>query len=110
MISHLLSPYCNSKHGECLSYIGREGSVILAWIEGLVEAGYLNECYLGMKEQKKRTVAKAITWQIIGFVAMMCIALLYTGTTQMSLSMTIITTLMGSVSYVVHERIWNRNN
>jgi len=22
---HLPSPYCNSKYGECLSYVGREG-------------------------------------------------------------------------------------
>lgn len=63
-----------------------------------------------MSERKKRTVAKAITWQIIGFVVMMCIAFFYTGTTQMALSMTIITTLTSSVSYVIHERIWNRIN
>jgi uncharacterized membrane protein len=84
--------------------------VISALIAGLADVNFLTGRYSEVSEHNKRTVAKAITWQIIGFTAMMCIAFLYTGATQVAVSMSITTMLMSSVSYVIHERVWNRIN
>lgn len=59
-------------------------------------------------ESTARTIAKAISWQIVGLLAMSLIAYAFTGSLAAAGSMAIVTTILSSITYVLHERLWNR--
>lgn len=59
-------------------------------------------------EKKTRVLTKAVTWQIVGFVMMTGINYLYMGSLQAGLGLSAILTLIGLVSYYLHERMWAR--
>lgn len=59
-------------------------------------------------ESPRRTIAKAVSWQTLGLFSMAVIGFLFTGSVQAAGSMAIVTTACGAVSYVLHERVWNR--
>jgi uncharacterized membrane protein len=59
-------------------------------------------------ENNKRTLTKAISWQAIGFVMMAIVNYFYMGNFAQGLGLSALLTLIGLVSYYVHERFWAR--
>lgn len=59
-------------------------------------------------ETPRRTIAKAVSWQLLGLVSMTLIGYLFTGSVAAAGSLAMVTTLCGAVCYVFHERAWNR--
>ncbi len=59
-------------------------------------------------EKKTRMVMKAVTWQLIGFVVMSVINVLYMGNWRDGLGLSSVLTLIGLVSYYLHEQVWAR--
>lgn len=59
-------------------------------------------------EKKTRTAMKAITWQLIGFVMMSVINTIYMGNWSDGLGLSSVLTLIGLVSYYLHEQVWAR--
>lgn len=59
-------------------------------------------------ESPTRTIAKAVSWQLLGLLSMTLIGYLFTGSVAAAGSLAIITTIIGAVCYVFHERAWNR--
>ncbi|KHA53171.1 DUF2061 domain-containing protein [Sulfitobacter geojensis] len=57
---------------------------------------------------KKRTFAKALSWQIIGFAMMVLIGYVTTGSLNAAGGMAVAAFIAGTVTYVLHERIWER--
>jgi uncharacterized membrane protein len=59
-------------------------------------------------ETPKRTLVKAITWQVMGILTMTMLGYLATGSVGVAGGLAISGALIGAVGYFVHERIWNR--
>ncbi len=59
-------------------------------------------------ETPSRTFAKAITWQISGFVAMTLIGYLVTGSVAQGGVVAAAGAATGFVAYFLHERAWAR--
>lgn len=59
-------------------------------------------------EKKTRAAMKAITWQAIGFVMMSVINTVYMGSWSDGLGLSSVLTLIGLVSYYLHEQAWAR--
>ncbi|MGB3243356.1 MAG: DUF2061 domain-containing protein [Sulfitobacter sp.] len=57
-------------------------------------------------DQRKRTLAKAMTWQTMGFVMMVVLGYLTTGSFTAAGGLAIATFVVGTISYVLHERVW----
>lgn len=55
----------------------------------------------------KRTLAKAVTWQAMGFVAMSLVAYLFTGSLTASSGIALSGMALGFVTYFAHERVWD---
>lgn len=55
-----------------------------------------------------RTVAKALTWQILGLVMMTALAFWQTGSIGGAVSLALSASLTSIVCYALHERAWNR--
>lgn len=59
-------------------------------------------------ENSHRTLVKACTWQLIGFVVMTIVNYFYMGSLQSGLGLSALLTGIGLVSYYFHERFWAR--
>lgn len=59
-------------------------------------------------ETTKRTIAKALSWQAIGLSAMSVIGYAHTGSVTSALSIAGTSTVLGLISYVIHEKLWQR--
>lgn len=59
-------------------------------------------------DSKIRTIAKAITWQILGLVSMSALAFWQTGSIGGALTLAFSASLMSIGVYVLHERAWGR--
>jgi len=59
-------------------------------------------------ESPTRTIAKAVSWQLLGLLSMTLIGYLFTGSVAAAGSLAVVTTIIGAVCYVLHERLWNR--
>jgi uncharacterized membrane protein len=59
-------------------------------------------------ENKKRTWTKALTWQAIGLVMMTAVNYFYLGDLNKGIGLTLLLTVQGLLTYVVHERLWAR--
>lgn len=59
-------------------------------------------------EKKTRMLMKAITWQLIGFAVMSVINVLYMGDWRAGVGLSGMLTLIGLVSYYLHEQVWAR--
>lgn len=57
-------------------------------------------------ETMKRTVAKAVTWQIAGLIAMTLIGYLMTGSWRAGGGIAVAGMISGFICYFLHERIW----
>jgi uncharacterized membrane protein len=59
-------------------------------------------------ETGKRTFLKAVTWQTLGLLTMTALGFLATGSLTIAGSLALAGAATGVVSYILHERIWNR--
>lgn len=59
-------------------------------------------------EKNTRTLTKAFTWQLMGFVLMTIVNYFYMGSLRQGLGLSLLLTLMGLVTYYFHERLWAR--
>ena len=56
----------------------------------------------------RRTVVKAVIWNLIGLVMMGLVGLAMTGSAALGGAMAAVNTLIGLSVYVVYERLWAR--
>jgi uncharacterized membrane protein len=61
----------------------------------------------GAKERNTRSIAKAISWRIVGTIDTILISWLITGTLTMALSIGAVETVTKIALYFFHERVWN---
>lgn len=57
-------------------------------------------------ETSKRSLLKAISWQIVGIMITLSVAALYTGSMGQSIELTAIYTAISLIVYTLHERAW----
>lgn len=57
-------------------------------------------------ETKRRTVVKAIIWNLIGLAVMCLVGLIMTGSIAMGGAMAVINATIGLSSYFIYERVW----
>lgn len=70
----------------------------------LIHAG--GDSTIPSMENNKRTLTKAISWQVIGFVMMAVVNYFYMGDFSQGLGLSALLTFIGLVSYYLHERFW----
>ena len=56
----------------------------------------------------KRTILKAILWNILGLAVMALVGFVMTGSVLLGGTMALLNTGIGFLSYVIYERIWSR--
>ena len=59
-------------------------------------------------ELARRTLLKAVIWQVIGFATMVVVGLLATGSLATGGGIAAVNTVLGLTLYVGYERLWNR--
>lgn len=59
-------------------------------------------------ETGKRTILKAILWNMIGLSMMALVGFVMTGSVAVGGAMALINTLIGFTCYIVYERVWAR--
>ena len=59
-------------------------------------------------ETKSRSLLKALVWQVIGFVSMVSVGLVITGSLKAGGTMAVVNSGLGFVVYLVYERVWSR--
>ncbi|NNE79824.1 MAG: DUF2061 domain-containing protein [Silicimonas sp.] len=59
-------------------------------------------------ESRLRTIVKTVTWQTTGLLVMCAVAYFATGSLVVASGLALTSTAIGTVSYVLHERIWAR--
>lgn len=57
-------------------------------------------------ESKRRTWAKAITWQILGLCVSMVVSFFFTGSWSAAGGLSLALAGTGLIMYALHERIW----
>ncbi|MRU14616.1 DUF2061 domain-containing protein [Roseovarius sp. A21] len=61
-------------------------------------------------ETPRRTLVKAVLWNVMGLTVMSLVGLAMTGSAAVGGAMAVINTLIGLTMYVLYERIWARVN
>lgn len=61
-----------------------------------------------MRETSKRTVAKALTWQVLGLVVMTAAGYWMTGSLTKASGFSLALQAFSVVCYILHERLWGR--
>ncbi|PWG16207.1 DUF2061 domain-containing protein [Salibaculum griseiflavum] len=59
-------------------------------------------------ETRRRSLAKAILWNMIGLLCMSLIGLAMTGSAAIGGAMAVVNTVLGFCLYVIYERLWAR--
>ncbi|MDC1439576.1 DUF2061 domain-containing protein [bacterium] len=59
-------------------------------------------------DSKIRLLTKAVTWQVAGFLTMMLISFIFTGSVAASGAIAIAGSISGFFSYFVHELAWSK--
>lgn len=59
-------------------------------------------------ETRKRTVLKAVLWNLIGLLTMGLVGLVMTGSARLGGAMAVANTAVGFMAYVAYERLWTR--
>ena len=57
-------------------------------------------------ETRRRSLLKALTWQITGLLMMAALGLAVTGSLDQAGLLSLGSCLIGVVAYVLHERLW----
>lgn len=58
-------------------------------------------------ETRKRTLVKAIVWNIIGLTVMSLVGLMLTGSVAVGGAMALVNTAIGLLTYILYERLWS---
>jgi uncharacterized membrane protein len=61
-------------------------------------------------ETPRRTLVKAVLWNVIGLIVMSLVGLVMTGSAAVGGAMAMINTVIGLTMYVIYERLWARIN
>lgn len=59
-------------------------------------------------ETPKRSIVKAVIWNVIGLISMSLVGLWATGSLAVGGKLAVINTLIGMSCYIVYERVWAR--
>lgn len=57
-------------------------------------------------ETRRRSLVKAVIWNLIGLATMAIVGLVATGSAAVGGTMALVNTALGLVCYVIYERIW----
>jgi uncharacterized membrane protein len=57
-------------------------------------------------ETRKRTLLKALIWNVLGLAVMAGVGLAMTGSVALGGSMAVINAALGLANYVIYERVW----
>lgn len=57
-------------------------------------------------ETRRRSLVKAVIWNLIGLVTMAMVGLIATGSAAVGGTMALVNTALGLVCYLIYERIW----
>lgn len=58
-------------------------------------------------ETRKRSLVKAVIWNLMGLLMMSLVGLLATGSVAIGGAMALINTVIGFTLYLVYERVWS---
>lgn len=61
-------------------------------------------------ETPRRTLVKAVLWNVIGLTVMSLVGLMITGSATVGGAMAVINTALGFTMYFIYERLWSRIN
>ena len=61
-----------------------------------------------MLETKRRTIAKAASWRVIGTFITASLAFILTGSTEAAIEIGILDVIIKLAAYYGHERVWLR--
>ena len=59
-------------------------------------------------ETHRRTLVKAVLWNILGLLVMSLVGLAMTGSVAVGGTIAIVNTAIGLTTYVLYERVWSR--
>ncbi len=59
-------------------------------------------------ETRKRSLVKAVVWNLLGLMTMSLVGLIATGSAAVGGAMALINTAIGFTLYLVYERVWSR--
>ncbi|MBR9706753.1 DUF2061 domain-containing protein [Candidatus Pacearchaeota archaeon] len=59
-----------------------------------------------MKERKRRSIFKSITWRICATITTVILVYIFTGELALALSLGIVEVIVKMIVYYVHERVW----
>ena len=59
-------------------------------------------------DTRTRMAAKAVTWQILGFIVMTLIGFAFTGSLSAGGGIALVACLTGFVTYFGHEMVWSK--
>ncbi|WP_372885963.1 DUF2061 domain-containing protein [Shimia sp.] len=59
-------------------------------------------------ETRKRSLLKAVIWNVIGLVTMSLVGLAATGSAAVGGTMALANTAIGFTMYLLYERVWSR--
>ena len=59
-------------------------------------------------DTSRRTITKAIIWNLIGLATMACVGFAATGSFAVGGVMALVNAALGLMMYVIYERVWNR--
>jgi len=59
-------------------------------------------------ETRRRTLVKAIVWNLMGLLVMSLVGLAMTGSAAIGGAMAVVNTVIGLSMYIAYERVWSR--
>lgn len=59
-------------------------------------------------DTRRRTLVKAVVWQLLGFATMTLTGWIFTGSATQGGAIAVTGTFCGFVTYVIYERVWSR--
>lgn len=61
-------------------------------------------------DSRRRSIIKAITWRILALLITIIISFAILGSWSLSIAIGIVTSLLKTLFYYIHERLWERTN
>ncbi|MFX1367743.1 MAG: DUF2061 domain-containing protein [Promethearchaeota archaeon] len=58
----------------------------------------------------KRAAAKTVTWRVAATITTVCVALVFTGSVEISIGIGTVEAILKMILYYLHERLWDRVN
>lgn len=74
----------------------------------LINSGRVNRTVKPSEDKIKRSLAKTLSWRIVGTLDTIIISWVITGTLGLALSIGLIELVTKMTLYYFHERIWNK--